>query len=135
MAKILESDKVKHVGIAIDNKLDIDSHVATISFKANQKLSVISTLTRLLTFHKKGFFLKHFSNFNVSIVFWLGWFLTEGPIIELINYMNECYLNLTLLDLLAKYGSFTVRYTSIQILLLEMYQIKQVIWKLLEVSP
>ena len=38
--KIWESNEVNLLGVAIDNKLKLDSHIANICFKANQKLSV-----------------------------------------------------------------------------------------------
>ena len=42
---------------------------------------------------KSRFFLKHLLNLNLNIVLWLGCFVTERPLLELINYMNEPWLN------------------------------------------
>ena len=51
--KIFESNKIKLLGVAIDNKLKFDSFIASICFKTNQKLSELSRLTKLLTFDEK----------------------------------------------------------------------------------
>ena len=42
--KIWESNEVKLLGVTIDNKLKLNTHIANICFKANQKLNVLSRL-------------------------------------------------------------------------------------------
>ena len=42
--KIWESNEVKLLDVTIDNKLKLNTHIANICFKANQKLSVLSRL-------------------------------------------------------------------------------------------
>lgn len=52
-----KSRKLKKLGLSlgldINNKLKFDSHITSICFKANQKLCVLSRLTKLLAFDKK----------------------------------------------------------------------------------
>ena len=64
--KTCESNKVKLLHVAIDNKLKFDSHIANICFKFNQKLSSLSRLAGLLTFDKKQILFKAFFNVNLS---------------------------------------------------------------------
>ena len=87
--KICESNKVKLLHVAIDNKLKFDSHIANICFKFNQKLSSLSRLAGLLTFDKKQILFKAFFNVNLSSDIWFGRFVAEEPMFELINYMNK----------------------------------------------
>ena len=78
--------------------LKYDSHTANICFIANQKLSALGKLASLFTFDKKRILFKAFFDLNLSIIFWLGCFVTEGPITELINYMNvpkDLYMMIT----------------------------------------
>ena len=58
--KIWECNKVKLLGVRIDNKIKFDSQNANICFKANQKVSILSRSVSLLTFGKSEFFLDHF---------------------------------------------------------------------------
>ena len=50
---IYESGNGKLLGVTIDNKLTFDSPIASIYLKANQTLSVLDRLTKLLYFDKK----------------------------------------------------------------------------------
>ena len=90
----------------------------------------------LLTFDKKWILFKAFckSQFKYCP---LTWKFYNRRTNNRISKSHERALGLTyddyetsLSDLLAKYGSFTVHPTNIQTLLLEMYKIKQLIWKL-----
>ena len=51
---IWESNGVKLLGIAIDIGLKFDKHVLKFCSKANQKLSGLSRMTKLLSFNKRG---------------------------------------------------------------------------------
>ena len=51
--KICESNEVKLLGVTIDSKLKFDSYFANICLKANQKLTALNSLAKLLTFNKK----------------------------------------------------------------------------------
>ena len=48
--KILERNKIKLSDLTIDTKLKFKSHIANISFKANQKLSALSRVTSFFNF-------------------------------------------------------------------------------------
>lgn len=50
---IYESSNGKLLGVTIDNKLNFDSPIASIYLKANQTLSVLDRLSKLLYFDKK----------------------------------------------------------------------------------
>ena len=122
--KIWESNEVKLLDVTIDNKLKFDSHIANIFFKTNQKLSVLSRLTSLLTFDRKRILFKVIfeSQFKYCPLIWKffsrrAWNkLHERALRLLYNYETSF-----LLDLLATYDSFTVHHTNIHMLLLEMY--------------
>ena len=43
---VWEENKVKHLGITIENKLIFDSHILNICSKANEKLSVLCRLKK-----------------------------------------------------------------------------------------
>ena len=58
--KMWKSNKVKLLGVTIDDKLRFDSHNANFCFKDNQKLSVLNRLASLLTFDKKRILFKAF---------------------------------------------------------------------------
>ena len=76
--KIWESNKVKILGVTIGNKLRSDSHVASICFKANQRLNLLSRLETLLTFDR--YILKHFLNLNLSISLCFKCFVAKEPL-------------------------------------------------------
>lgn len=48
--KISESSNVKLLGVTIDDRLNFDSHIASICLKANQKLTTLSRFAKLLSF-------------------------------------------------------------------------------------
>ena len=122
-----ESNEVKLLGVTIDNKLKLDSHIANICIKANQKLSVFS---RLAGFDEKWILFKAFfdSQFKYCPLIWM--FCSKTPN-NRIDKIHERALRLvyddyetSFSDLLVTDGLFTVHHTNIQTLLLEMYKIK-----------
>ena len=50
---IWESNYVKLLGITIDRDLKFDKHVLKLCSKANQKLSALSRMAKLLSFNKR----------------------------------------------------------------------------------
>ena len=45
-----KSSNVKLLGVTIDNRLNFDSHIASICLKANPKLTTLSRFAKLLSF-------------------------------------------------------------------------------------
>ena len=66
--KIWEDRKVKLLGVTIDNELKFDEHVSEICLKANRKLSVLSRMSKYLTFEQRRVLYKAFieSQFQYS---------------------------------------------------------------------
>ena len=85
--KIWEGSYVKFLGVAIDSRLNFDSYFSSIYLKANQKLSALSILAKLLPFARIDYFLKHFLNLNSNIVLWYGYSVMKNQIRGLINFM------------------------------------------------
>ena len=57
---VCEQNKVKILGITIDNEVKLDSHVLNICSKANNKLSVLCRLKNILTFQQRWILFKSF---------------------------------------------------------------------------
>ena len=72
-SKIWEENKVKLLGITIDNKLKFDEHVSNICLKAGRKLSALTRMVRFLTFEKRRILLKAFieSQFKYCPLTWM----------------------------------------------------------------
>ena len=56
---VWEENKVKCLGITIDNKLKLDSHILNICLKANKKLSSLCRLKNILKFRSEGYSSSH----------------------------------------------------------------------------
>ena len=70
--KTWESDVVKLLDAAIENRLNFDSHTDSICLKANQKLRVVGRLAKLLSFRKKLLFKTFFeSQFKSCPLVWM----------------------------------------------------------------
>ena len=83
---IRESNDVKHIGITIERDLKFDKHVLKLCRKANQKLSALSRIAKLLSFDKRRTLLW---NLNLNIVRLFGYFIVDVPTTKLISYMRE----------------------------------------------
>ena len=57
---IWESNDVKLLGFTIDRDLKFNKHVLKVCSKANQKLSVLSRIAKLLSFNKRRTLFKAF---------------------------------------------------------------------------
>ena len=58
--KIWERNKVKLLGITIDNNLKFDEHVSNICLKASRKLSALTRMIKCLSFEKRRILMKAF---------------------------------------------------------------------------
>ena len=61
---IWESKDVKLLGITIDRDLKFDNHVLKLCRKANQKLSALSRMAKMISFNKRRTLLKFFVEFQ-----------------------------------------------------------------------
>ena len=87
--KIWEDNKVKLLGVTIDNGLNFDTHINSICKKANQKLSVLSRMRCILNFQQKRIVFKSFfeAQFKYCPLIWM--FCSRKAKTGLINFMNE----------------------------------------------
>ena len=90
--KIWEDNKVKFLGVPIDNELKFDQHVSDICLKPNRKLSVLSRMSKFLTFDQSvGYFI-------IQKYCPLGWFFHSRNSDNKINRLHERALILVYSD-------------------------------------
>ena len=127
--KIWENNTVKLLGVTIDSQLKFDSHVLNICSKAGRKLSVLTRMTKYLSFDKKKILIKTFfeSQFKYCP---LTWMFHSRKLNNKINRLQERALRLVYNDfnssfqqLLDKDNSFTIHHQNIQSLIIEMYKV------------
>ena len=127
--KIWENNTVKLLGVTIDSQLKFDSHVLNICTKAGRKLSVLTRMTKYLSFDKKKILIKTLfeSQFKYCP---LTWMFHSRKLNNKINRLQERALRLVYNDfnssfqqLLDKDNSFTIHHQNIQYLIIEMYKV------------
>ena len=84
-----ESSDVKFFGISIDRDLKFDKRILKLCSKANQKLSPISRMTKLLSFSKRRVLFKLLWSLNLNIVRLFGCFIVDIPTTKLMGYVRE----------------------------------------------
>ena len=126
--KIWENDRVKLLGVTIDNKLRFDTHLSEICQKAENKLSALTRIFRFLSFDKRRLLVKAFfeSQFKYCSLAWLFCSRTTNNKINSLHkralrLIYEDY-NATFEELLEIDGSFSVHHFNIQTLLIEIYK-------------
>ena len=72
-AMIWESKSEKLLGILIDKDLKFDEHVSNLCKKVGQKVSMLSRITKYMTFHKRRMLFKSFveSQFSYCPLVWM----------------------------------------------------------------
>ena len=127
--KIREKNKVKLLGVTIDNDLKFDDHLNDLCRKAENKLSVLTRIFRFLSFDKRRLLVKGFfeSQFKYCPLVWM---FCSRKINGKINSLHKRALRLiyedcdsTFEELLEQDGSFSVHHTNIQTLAIEMYKV------------
>ena len=126
--QIWEENKVKLLGVTIDNQLSFENHINNICTKANRKLSVLSRMGSILDFEKKRLMFKAFieSQFKYCP---LSWFFHSRKSNTKINKIHERSLRLVYNDyvstfeqLLEKDNSFTIHDQAIQRMCIEIFK-------------
>ena len=83
---VWEENKVKLLGIAIDNELIFYSHIMNICSKANKKLGV---LCRLKNFNSQGYSLSDFLKRSLIIGLLYECSVVDPPIAKSKSFTNE----------------------------------------------
>ena len=121
---IRESNNVKLLGVTIDRHLEFNKHVS----KANQKLSALSRIAKLISFNKRKTLFKAFvkSPFEYCPIVWV---FHSRRTNDKINRLHERALRIVYDDnvstfdqLLAMDTSFCIHHQNIQRLLIEIYK-------------
>ena len=89
MGEYRESNNVKRLGVTVDRDLKFDIHALKLCSKANQKLSALSRIGKLLSLNKDGYFLKLLWSLSFNIVQLFGCFIADPPTTKIIGYMRQ----------------------------------------------
>ena len=128
--KIIESHKVKLLGIYIDRELKLNDHVNSSYKKAGKKLNALIRLCNILPFHRRRLLMKSFieSQFGYSPLIGLFYSRTLNTKINLLHYRALKYVyqdeTSTFEELLTKDKSVTIHHRNIQFLAIELYKVK-----------
>ena len=127
--QIWEEKKVRLLGITIDNELKFDQHITEICLKANKKLSILSRMSKFLSFDQRHIIYKAFVESQFKYCPFV-WFFHSRTSNNKINKLHERALRLVYDDyessfesLLEKDGSFCIHHQNLQKPALEIYKV------------
>ena len=127
---IWESQAEKLLGMTVDKNLNFNLHLKTLCKKANQKVSALARIVRILPFQKRRLILKTFIESQFSYCP-LVWMFCSREMNNKINRIHERALRLiyqdyttTFDDLLKKDGSLTFHHRNIHHVAIEMFKVK-----------
>ena len=129
--KIWESNKQKLLGLDIDRNLNFNEHVSSFYRKADNKLSVLATLSNFMSYKQSRILLKTFTEYQFGCCS-LIWMFHSRRLNNKINHLHERLLRIvykdnyrSYVDLLAKDKSCTVYQRNIQSLPIELFKVKR----------
>ena len=127
--KMIETHKVKLLGVTIDSELKFTDHMTQVCKKVSKKLNALSRQCAILPFQKRKMLMQTFilSQFNFCPLVWM---CHNRGINNKINELHYRALRMvyndnssTFAKLLEKDGSYTIHQRNIQYLATEMYKI------------
>ena len=128
-SKIWESYQEKLLGITIDKNLNFNAHIANLCKTANQKVSALARIAKLLPFKRKRILFKAFIESQFSYCP-LVWMFCSRQMNRKINHVHERALRIVYNDyessfneILIKDNSVLIHRRNIQLVALEMYKI------------
>ena len=127
---IWESQAEKLLGLTVDKNLNFNLHLKTLCKKANQKVSALARIVRILPFQKRRLILKTFIESQFSYCP-LVWMFCSRKMNDKINHIHERALRLvyqdysaSFEDLLKKDCSLTFHHRNIHQVAIEMFKVK-----------
>ena len=127
---IWESKAEGLLGVTVDKPLKFDKHLTNLCKKANQKVSALARVSRLLPFHRRHLILKTFIESQFSYCP-LVWMFCSRDMNRRINYVHERALRLVYQDysstfdqLLGEDGSVSFHHRNIRTLATEMFKVR-----------
>ena len=133
--EVLKNSNKNLLGINLNNRLDLDTHVANICNRVSKKLHALARISQFMSIHKRRMTLKPFiaSEFGYCPFLWM---FHSRKLDSPVNKLNERALRIIYQDyassfteLLDKYNSTTMHNRNIQLLATELFKIKN------ELSP
>ena len=125
-----KSGKKKLLGLTVDKNLKFNLHLKTLCKKANQKVSALARVVRILPFQKRRLILKTFIESQFSYCP-LVWMFCSRKMNDKINHIHERALRLVYQDysasfddLLRKDCSLTFHHRNIHQVAIEMFKVK-----------
>jgi hypothetical protein len=127
---IWESNSEKLLGVTIDKNLNFNTHLANVCKKANQKVSALARVARILPFYKRRIILKSFIESQFSYCP-LVWMFCSRKMNRKMNYIHERALRLvyndyssTFDELLREDKTVSFHHRNIHNIAIEMYKVK-----------
>ena len=127
---IWESQAEKLLGLTVDKNLNFNLHLKTLCKKANQKVSALARIVRILPFQKRRLILKTFIESQFSYCP-LVWMFCSRKMNNKMNHLQERALRLVYQDytasfdeLLKKDNSLRFHHRNIHQVAIEMFKVK-----------
>ena len=125
---IKNSTKENLLGVKFDSNLSFENHVTSLCKKASQKLHALARISHYMNLNKRRKLMKAFitSQFSYCALIWMF----HSSNLNKINRKHERALrliyqnNLNFSELLDLYNSVTVHQKNLQILVTEIYKVK-----------